>query len=802
MHWWTDLRHAARSLRRAPGFVAIAVGTLGLAVGANTGIFSVIDTVLLHSLPYHPMDRLVGIGGIIPDMDMPKQDGISAELYLLYQKSADRLADVATYNGPFTSSFRAGDRVERLRMSSPSYNLFRTLGARPVIGRLPVAADQDHVALISWSLWQSWFGGDPSVIGRSYEVSGAQRTIIGVMPKDFGFPTDGTLIWFPEDITTTGLVPGQFGLNMVARLKPGVSMESAVQQLTTLARRAPEEFAGSPGYAREMAGYRATIEPLRTTMLGDVSKYLWLMVGAVAIVLLVAWVNVANLFAVRAEGRLHDLTVRRALGARAGDLVRLQVIEALLVAVGAAIVAVALAAVALPVFVHAAPPDIPRIATVHLNLESLGYTAALAVITALVCGLAPAVRTLPLNFTRLREEGRGSTGKRSRARDLLVAGQTALALVLLIGSALLIRSFVNISHVHPGYDTHNIFTFQIAPERPSLHDGPTWGRFQLGFMERLRALPGVESVGEVDNVPLDEGTETAQARADSGAANLHAARLHTTFSAGDYFKTMHIAVLRGHPFTDAEAMTPGEVVVSKAAAKVMWPGQDPIGRRLQLEGDTTWMTVTGEVDDVLQENFREPAEPVIYLPLVGATPTEWSVSSPAVVIRTRRAATIAPEVRALVHEVAPEAPMYRVFTMEQLTQRSFAALSFMLLILGVAAFLTLILGAVGLYGVLSHVVALRRREIGVRMALGAQASNVRSMVVRQGIIVVGSGIVAGVIVAMATGRALGSLLFGVSSIDPVTYIAMPAMLLVVALIASYIPAWRASSIDPIEALRN
>jgi predicted permease len=385
-----------------------------------------------------------------------------------------------------------------------------------------------------------------------------------------------------------------------------------------------------------------------------------------------------------------------------------------------------------------------------------------------------------------------------------VIAQTALALVLLIGSGLLVRSFNALRHVDPGYTTEDIFTFQIAPDRTSLNNGPTYAQFDQNFMDRLRALPGVQSVGLVDNIPLDEGTSTSRfVAAGESVGPEGGPLLHYTFSAGDYFKSMSIPVLQGRIFQPSDHQAGiDNVVISQSAAKVLWPAGDAIGRQVQFQGDSTWFHVIGIVGDVMQGSFRDVPQAVIYLPLVGHLAGDWQVSSPAYVVKTKRAETITPEVRALVREVAPEAPMYRIYTMAFLAERSMVSLSFTMLTLGVLSSLALILGAVGLYGVLSFIVAERTREIGVRMALGAQAAQVRGMVVAQGARVVGAGIVVGLVVALASTRALGGMLFGVEALDSATFIGMSVSMVVIGLLASYLPARRASSVDPIESLRG
>jgi predicted permease len=382
--------------------------------------------------------------------------------------------------------------------------------------------------------------------------------------------------------------------------------------------------------------------------------------------------------------------------------------------------------------------------------------------------------------------------------------QTALALVLLIGSGLLIRSFRALQRVDPGYSTEDIFTFQIAPEGPTLRDGASFARFDLDFMQKLRALPGVETVGLVENIPLNEGTSDGQFRTEETANQSDAGKhLNFTFTAGDYFKAMSIKVLRGRQFVDSDHDgVQRNAIISRSAANLLWPGQDPIGRRLQLQGLDSWETVVGVVNDVMQDDFRQKPAALVYLPLVGPGPRSWAISSPAYVVKTRRAETIAPEVRALVKQVAPTAPMYRVYTMAGLAKDSMVQLSFTMLTLGVASMLALILGAVGLYGVLSYVVAQRTREIGVRMALGAEAGRVRRMVVIQGARVVAIGVAIGVSVALASTKALGSLLFEVNAIDVPTFVGMSLSMIGVGLLASYVPAWRASKVDPIESLRG
>ena len=801
--WGRDLRLAVRALKRSPGFAVVTIGTLGLAIGVNAGIFSVVDAVLLRPLPFPEPDRLVYIGATAPGSDFSDEFEVAPEFYVHYKEESKLLEDIAIYTS-FTASLRVDDRTERIRMAGGTTSLFHTMGVTPLIGRLPTAEDEDRAAVISHTLWTTWFGGDSAVLGRSYHMAGENRVVVGVMRPDFIFPRDDALLWLSFVIRPEDIGPGRFGDPLVGRLRPGVTIEALTEELGRLARQLPERYGGPASYARLIEKHRPVVRPLAQQLVGNVSGPLWVLFGSVGLVLLIACANVANLFLVRAEGRQRDLAVRRAIGAGRGDLFRSQISEAVVVAGLAGMLALAFAWVSMPLYLRFVPPNIPRIGQVSMGAGTLLFTLLASVASALLCGLVPAVRSSEPSLDRLRDGSRGSTRRRHWARDGLVVAQTALALVLLIGSGLLMRSFLKMRNVDPGYETKDIFTFQIAPEGGALTDAAAFARFHLSFMDRLAAMPGVQSVGIVDNVPLNEGLSDARFLPSERAGSVdEGTLLGYTSTAGDYFTTMGIQLLAGRVFTSADQLSElGNVVLSRSAANLLWPGQDPIGRRLQRDDMKSWETVVGVVEDVMQDNFRDPPPAVVYFPLVGQPPAEWMVSSPAYVVKTGRAETIGPEIREIVRQVDPNAPMYRMFTMAGLASDSMVQLSFTMLTLGIISFLAVLLGTIGQYGVLSYIVAERTREIGVRMALGAQARRVQRMVVAQGARVVLLGVVAGVVVAAGTTRALGSLLFGVKALDLATFVAVAAVMIVVGLLAAFVPARRASRVDPIESLRG
>jgi predicted permease len=799
--WIRDLKHAARSLRRAPGFTLTVVTTLALAIGASAAIFSVVNAVLLRPLPFPNADRLVYIGGTAPGTDQPAEFGVADELYFEYRDSAPGIEDIALY-GTGSSTTRAEGHVDQLFLTNATPSFFTTLGVQPLHGRLPTDQDTAQVVVISHWLWQSWFGSKLDVIGKSYSFAGQNREVIGIMKPEFRFPDERTAFWIPFPIRAAQVTPGGFGPNAVARLKPGTGRATLLAQLEPLARRVQQRLGGPAPYVRIMERHRPIVKPLKDQLVGAIATPLWILLGTVGIVFLIACANVANLFTVRAENRRRDLVVRRALGAGRFDLLRSQMAESFLLAAAGGVTGALIAWAGVPALVRAAPDavaggfggaPIPGLATAGLNLTALLFTAGISILAACAFGVLPALHFSGSRLGSLQQVGRGVVGSRSFTRDALVVLQTASALVLLVGSALLMRSFWQLGDVDTGYDTKNIFTFQIAPNRPEFKDRTAVSQFQYAFMDKLKALPGVESVGFITTLPLDAIPPPAII-----ASGAEAPLVRVAGAGGAYFQTMGIELKKGRFFERMEEERGIQnVLISEAAAAILFPNDDPLQKQVRPAAATgdSWFTVIGVVENVLVDDLRRTTpEPMVYLPGVS--------TSPAYVLRSTRANQLEPEVRAIIREMIPESPMYRIFTMERLAANAMAGLSFTMLMVSIAAALALVLGAVGLYGVLSYRAAKRAQEIGLRMALGAEAKTVRRMFVRQGAQVAILGVVVGALAAIVLTSYIQTLLFNVQRFDAIAFAGMSAVMLLVALLASYIPALRASRVSPVIALRS
>lgn len=798
-----DLRHAIRSLRRTPGFTTLVVLTLALGVGANTAMFSVVNAVLLRPLPYRQAGRLVYIDA----------DGLYYEgTYLQFRERA-RTMDIAAYRGRDFSLAGRGDPVQ-LHGVQVSPNFFSTLGATPAIGRGFLAGESQpgdsNAVVLSYGLWQARFAGDAAVVGEQIELDGTSRTVVGVMPPDVRFPSASAQLWVPLVIDQSNRMEiWSTSANMIARLRAGATLAQARAEVATLA---PQMLSLFPWSMPAEFGRKATAVPLRTQLVGNVRRMLLILLGAVAFVLLIACVNVANLLLVRTARRRREMAIRTALGAARGRLVRQMLTESMLLALTGGAVGLLLAFVGVRALTASLPSDTPRLAEIGVDGRVLIMTLGVAIATGLVFGLLPELRAGNGNpQSALGESGRGSTAgvERRRLSGWLVSIEVALAVVLVTGAGLLTRSFRELMRVDPGFRTESLVSATIAPPAFRIHGDASRRLFYEQLLERIDALPGVRTAAITSRLPFGERNYGSVFRMEgrpnpAQTGDWPWADIGATVSP-DYIRAMGVRLIRGRAFTAADRPgAPRVVLINESLAQKYWPNEDPIGKRITGPGEakpdaSDWETIVGIVADVKHDQLGEAPRGAFYRPLSQARVDDIM----SVVVRTSADPRVfAGRLRRVVASVDRDTPVSDIHTMTDLIASSLSRPRFALALLAAFGLLALVLGAVGIYGVIAYDVSQRTHEIGVRMALGARPDDVLRMVVRQGMVLVLTGIAAGLLAAAGVTRLLASLLYDVRPIDPVTFALVPIVLLGVALAASYLPARRAARVDPMLALRS
>jgi putative ABC transport system permease protein len=798
-----DLRVASRRLLAARGFTLVALLTLALGIGATTAIFSVVYGVLLKPLPFPRADRLVGMYQIWEG----KRDVYSPPNFLDVESRVTTLESAGAYTEDGVTLTNAGDPI-RLTVVGVTGHLFATLGVAPQLGRALTTTDNQpghtDVVVISHTLWQSRFGADPAIIGRAITLDGKQTTVVGVMPA--GFTTFSTAeLWTPLEYTENFRVTsrGAWYLDAVARLKPGVTLEQAQAEVATIGKALERQYPKM----NEKVGM--AVHPLLDAIVGDSRSALLVLLASVGLVLLIACVNVANLLLVRAASREGELAVRVALGAGRARLMRELLTESLLLAVLGGAVGVALAIAGTDALVRFSPPDIPRIAGIAIDGHVAGFAIAATFLTGLLFGLVPALQvSRGAVADALRERGRSAmAGPRGRRlRSTLVIAELALAVLLLVGAGLLIRSFSNLVHVDPGFNTANALTFSLGLPGASYKDDVSRAAFHERMVQELAALPGVTRVGEVLSVPPTAGMSFNITFAVTGRPPLTPGQqptLEIRVADAAYFDTMGIAIRRGRGFTAADrAGTPQVLLLTESAVRRHFPTEDPLGKHITMgwrrDGHIVEGDVVGVVADVKSFGLDREAPPQIYFPLA-QVPTETM----AFVVRTAvPPAALFSAIRAAVARVDPKLPVNKLETLEAHVDRTLAERRFYMLLLVLFAGVALALAAIGIFGVLSYLVSQRTREIGIRVALGAGRAAVLSMVVRQAAVLATIGASVGLAGAIGLSRYLRAMLFELSPTDAVTFVVVGPALVLVALLAAWVPARRAVRVDPIVALRN
>ena len=806
-----DLRYGARMLLKKPGFTLIAVITLALGIGANTAIFSVVDALLLRPLPYQNSERLAIIWTHSPGANVA-QDWPSPGQFSAIKSPDSVFEELALAQGSTVILTGQGE-PERLGVLRTSSAVFSLLGAQPGLGRvfLPEedSAGKPLTAILSHSFWQRRFGGDPNVLGQSLTINGAGYTVVGVMPADFSLgyevmPTVGAVGQERDMLLPLPLSPermnnhGDENYNILARLKPSATIAQAQTELNMAVSRLEEQF---PDRYPPSRRFSFSIKPLLEQAVGDVRLALYVLLGAVACVLLIACANVANLLLARASVREREMAVRTALGAGRWRVVRQLLTESVLLAFVGGALGLLLALWGLALLRWLNPGNIPRLTAIAIDGRVLAFTTTVAVLTGILFGLAPALRSSRVSLSEtLKEGGRSMVGGHHRLRNLLVIMEIALSLVLLIGAGLLIHSFLRVQQVEPGFAAQNVLSLRVSVVGPAYQEDTRRVGFYQQLLERIRLLPGVEAAGCVSVLPLAGGISWGGITIEGydAASGQNMIQADQRIAGIGYFETMKIPLLRGRFFTEQDTKESLPVVViDENMARTYWPNEDPVGKRLKRGGDSPWMTIVGVVASVKQYALDTDSRVALY-----NVHTQAPSGTMYLAVRTTAdpsgvAAAATREARTL----EPNAPVYDVKTMDQWRSASLARRRFAMLMLGLFAVVAMLLAAVGIYGVMSYTVEQRTREIGIRVALGARTLDVLNLVVSQGIALATVGVCIGLVGAVALTRVMASLLFGVGATDPLTFAVVALVLMLVALLACYIPARRAAKVDPMVALR-
>jgi putative ABC transport system permease protein len=793
-----DIRYGVRSLLKRPGFTAIALIALALGIGANTAIFTLVNAVLVRPLPFAEPDRLVWMWGNIRNGS--NRASVSPPDFLDYRKQTTTFEEFAAFFSiPVPLNLTGDGEPERLTASGVTGNYFQALGVKPALGRTFLLENEkpgsDQVAVLSYRLWQKRFGGDPGILNKTVTLDGKTFQVLGVMQPNFSFPQFAEL-WLPINFDIS---PGMkqrkaHFMRPIGKLKAGATLAQAQADIDAVARRLEEQ------YPDTNKGWNLRLVSLREQLVGNSRPTLFILFGAVGFVLLIACANVANLLLVRAAGRHKEIAVRTALGAGRFRIARQMITESVLLALAGGTLGTLLAVWGVELLVTLSAGSIPPTAQVRIDATVLGFTLLISLLTGVLFGLAPALRTMKLNLSESLKEGNRGSGEgaqRNRTRSVLVVLESAVAVLLLIGAGLLVRSLVQLQNVSPGFDAHNVLTMNVQLPREKYPTPEKANNFFEQLESRVSGLPGVESVGLVSELPLsgqpNDMPYTVEGRPPvpiNQAFDDDYRRVNR-----QYFAAMRIPFLRGRNFTEQEVRQGAKVlIISDLLARQTFPNEEPIGKRLVMALGNQPFEIIGVVGDIRHRALEFQPAAAMYMPTYE--------SGMNVVIRTQGEPTsLAAAVRKEVQTIDPDQPVAEVKTMEEWLDTSVATPRYRTGLIALFALVALILASTGIYGVMSYSVTQRTHEIGIRMALGARRLDVLRLVVRQGMALVLVGVLLGVVAAIGLTRVMSSLLFGVTARDPLTFVAVAAVLTLVAFIACYLPARRATKVDPLVALR-
>lgn len=806
-----DLKYGLRVLRKNPGFAIVAVLVLALGIGANTAIFSVVNAVLLRPLPFANPDRLVHVWHIPPQKSFPgiTRFSVSTANFIDWQQQNNVFEKMAIFAGA-RMNLTGGDKPEFLGAAQVSMDFFDVLGVKPILGRTFVAGEdqlgRNHEVILTYDFWQSHFGGDRGVVGRTITLNNEPYTVVGVMGPKMTYPDWTQKIWMPLAWTAKERANrGEHHSIVIARLKPGVELKQAQTEMTAISERLAQQ------YPADDKDWGAHVVLMREDIVGDVRPALLVLLGAVACVLLIACANVANLLLARALAREREIAVRTALGASRQRLVQQLLFETMVIALAGGAAGLGIAKLGIMLVVKVLGQQLPQSTDISLNAEVLGFTLGLSILTGILAGLMPAWKLSKSNVNEtLKQGGRSGDTGGNRTRSVLVVCEVALSLMLLAGAGLMIRSLWNLRGSSPGFDSSNVLTMAV-PMADNRFKTPAENiNFWNQVLERVRALPGVESAGTADDLPLQGGSH--QPVAIEGRPVVPMAEqpeVDVRVISTGYLKAMRIPVLRGRDFNENDIAGRQDVaLISEAMAKQFWPGENPVGKRLTLTFFPGRVReIVGVVSNVKLDGLDQTApNATIYTPmpqLLPPTPEEWRSFGGNLVVRTNsKPEDAAAAVTHVIREIDPQQSVTDVMSMDTLMSESIAPQRLNMLLLAAFAGLALVLAAIGIYSVLAYVVRRRVREIGIRMALGAQIRDVLRMIVIEGMKPVALGVAIGIGGALLLGRVMAKLVFGVKTTDPATFASVSGLLVLVALLAITVPAYRATQVDPMRTLRD
>jgi putative ABC transport system permease protein len=806
----SDLRQSLRILRRNPAFAIGAIFVLALGIGANTAIFSIVNAAMLRPLPFADPDRLVQLWHVPPAKSFPGIDlfSVSPANYLDWKAQSTSFDSMSIYG--FRGLTLGGtDNPELIQASAVPPEFFKVLRAQPLLGRT-FTRDDDHpnprTILLSYRLWRDRFASAPGIVGRDIAVNSQNYTVVGVMPEKFRLP-DFAKAWVPLGWTDADrAVRGNHNYNVIARLKPQTTIDQAKSDLAAISSRLEQQ------YPEDDKGWGATAIPLHEQMIGDVRTALLVLLGAVAFVLLIACANVANLVLAKTLARGREMAIRSALGAGRMVLLRHILVETLVLSVTGGLLGLMLARAVIALSVKLLADRLPAFMEVTLDAQVLAYTLLLAIAAGVLAGLFPSLRFSRVDVNEALKQGsRGGTDAGGKTRNLLVVAEVALSLVLLIGAGLMIRTLWQLRDVRPGFDSSSVLTMNVSIPRGRFATASGEINFFRDVLQRVKALPGIEEAGAIDSLPLDGGG-SHQPFSIEGRPVLPMAdqpEVDVRVISAGYLRTMHVPVIRGRDFEEADAAgRPGVVLISDALAHRFFPNEDPIGKHLTLTffADAP-REIVGIIGNVKTDQLNE-TRPVdtIYMAanqLGPSTGEAWDSFPLSLAVRRKSDPHAAANaVTAAIHEVGPDIPVTDVLSMDDVIAQSMSSQRFNMLLLAAFAGLALLLAAVGIYGVLSYTVRRRVREIGIRMALGASQSDILRLVVSDGMKPILLGVALGVVAAIALSRLVASLLFGVPPTDPLTFAVVATLLVVVGIAANTVPAYRATKVEPTQTLRE